>query len=86
VDTPVANTDIFLFCQQTANYNSAGGDSGSPVLRVTNSPAANDVTAVGLHWGAFVDDDGVNHAFFSSFLTVELEMGNLNVCATGFAC
>jgi hypothetical protein len=40
---------------------------------------------VGLHWGGS-EDEGVNEAVFSSFLDVELEMGNLNVCAAGFSC
>ncbi|MCA2211308.1 hypothetical protein [Jidongwangia harbinensis] len=86
VDFTVNNTDIYLFCQQTASYNSAGGDSGSPVFRVTNSPATNDVTAVGVNWGNFVNGAGVTNGIFSGFGPVEREIGALNICAAGFAC
>ena len=38
-------------CQYIGTYSSQGGDSGGPVFRVTDSPAKNDVTFVGLNWG-----------------------------------
>jgi hypothetical protein len=84
VDMGVADTDITLFCQDTADYVSDPGDSGSPVFRITNA-MTNDVSIVGIHWGGS-DEAGVNSAVYTPFLQVELEMGNLNVCAAGFAC
>jgi hypothetical protein len=85
-DMTVLDTDIMLFCQQRATYVSGSGDSGSPVFRITNA-ATNDVTAVGLNWGFARNLDGSFHSSaFTPFLEVELEIGNLNVCATGFAC
>ncbi|MGI5214679.1 hypothetical protein [Plantactinospora sp. CA-290183] len=85
VDLNVADTNITLFCQETATYQSAGGDSGSPVFEVTNSPAANDVALVGVHWGGGVVD-GVNFAAFSELTNVGLEVGTIQVCAAGFSC
>ncbi len=41
--------------QALANYSSQDGDSGSPVVRVTNSPNANDVLLLGIHWGSSGD-------------------------------
>jgi hypothetical protein len=85
-DMTVKDTDIMLFCQQRATYSSGLGDSGSPVFQITNS-ATNDVTAVGLNWGFAQNEDGTFHSsVFTPFLEVELEIGNINVCATGFAC
>jgi hypothetical protein len=48
----VLNTNITLLCQSQAGYASDSGDSGSPVFRITNSPAVNDVVLVGIHWGS----------------------------------
>jgi hypothetical protein len=72
----VADTNITLLAQDRAGYSSAGGDSGSPVYRIVNSPAANDVRLVGIHWGSggfFSDIDSFN-------IQRSSEMGPLDPC------
>ena len=84
VNYGVEGTNIVLLCQAGAIVGSAGGDSGSPVFRITNSPAANDVTLNGILWGG--GDDG-----FMAFSTVGQiqrgsELGSIQTCASGFSC
>jgi hypothetical protein len=79
----VLGTNITQLCQSKAAYNSAGGDSGSPVFRIVNSPALNDVALAGIHWGS----GGV----FSTISNIQrnvfhVELGPLTTCAPGFAC
>ncbi|GAB4190121.1 MAG: hypothetical protein Tsb002_17850 [Wenzhouxiangellaceae bacterium] len=64
----VAGSSITLLCQNQASYNSAGGDSGSPVFRITSG---NNVTLVGIHWGS--------GASYSPIHKVEGELGILTV-------
>jgi len=78
----VSGTNITQLCQDSASYASAGGDSGSPVFRITNSPAANDVSLYGIHWGS----GGVFSAVGSFNIQRASEMGPINACAPGFAC
>jgi hypothetical protein len=69
-----------------ANYSSAGGDSGSPVFRILNKPAANDVYLGGIHWGGdgsivvFSPMSGIQRS------TAPAELGPVTTCATGFTC
>jgi hypothetical protein len=79
----VFNSTITQLCQSRASYNSAGGDSGSPVFRIVNTPAANDVALSGIHWGS----GGV----FSTIGNIQrnifhVELGPLTTCAPGFLC
>jgi hypothetical protein len=76
----VANTNITQLCQNTANYGSAGGDSGSPVFRITNRPSTNDVILYGIHWGS-----GGAHSPIAN-VQLATELGPLTTCAAGFAC
>lgn len=78
----VSGTNITLLCQDRASYASAPGDSGSPIVRITNSPAANDVSLYGIHWGS----GGVFSAIGSFNIQRATEMGSLTTCAAGFAC
>jgi hypothetical protein len=73
-----SGTNIIELCQSQAGYASGGGDSGSPIFRVTNSPATNDVSLGGIHWGS--------GGTFSPLSSVERssELGDLSVCAAGF--
>jgi len=45
------DTGITLLCQDMVAAGVGGGDSGSPVFRITNSPSANDVNLYGILWG-----------------------------------
>jgi hypothetical protein len=79
----VLNTTITQLCQSRASYLSNPGDSGSPVFRVVNVPALNDVALGGIHWGS----GGV----FSTISNIQrnifhVELGPLTTCAPGFAC
>jgi hypothetical protein len=79
----VLNTNITQLCQSRASYLSNPGDSGSPVFRIVNVPALNDVALGGIHWGS----GGV----FSTISNIQrnvfhVELGPLTTCAPGFAC
>jgi hypothetical protein len=90
IDTNVAGTNITQLCQDIVQANVAGGDSGSPVFRITNSPAANDVKLYGLLWGGgTITGYGtvfVFSALGSRNLQMSSEMGTLTTCAAGFSC
>jgi hypothetical protein len=86
VTVNVSGTNITQICQSIAGYGSAGGDSGSPVFRIVNSPAKNDVSLGGIHWGS----DGTI-AVFSTISQIQrstapAELGTLSVCSSGFGC
>jgi len=68
----------FLLCQTEANYNSAGGDSGSPVFMIEGS--TDNVTLVGIHWGMWLP---AGPRVFSPFGQVAgaTELGPLTVTA-----
>jgi hypothetical protein len=70
----VAGSTITQLCQSRASFESAGGDSGSPVFRITSLP---NVTLVGIHWGS----GGV----FSPITGIQMsgELGSVATCAGG---
>jgi hypothetical protein len=70
----VSGSTITQLCQSRASYSSAGGDSGSPVFRITALP---NVTLVGIHWGS----GGV----FSPITNIQMagELGSVTTCAGG---
>jgi hypothetical protein len=70
----VAGSNITQLCQSRASFASAGGDSGSPVFRITSLP---NVTLVGIHWGS----GGV----FSPIAGIQRsgELGSVSTCAGG---
>jgi hypothetical protein len=70
----VAGSNITQLCQSRASFASAGGDSGSPVFRITALP---NVTLVGIHWGS----GGV----FSPITGIQRsgELGSVSTCAGG---
>ena len=79
----VLGTNITQLCQSRASYLSNPGDSGSPVFRIVNFPAVNDVALGGIHWGS----GGV----FSTITNIQrnifhVELGPLTTCAAGFFC
>jgi hypothetical protein len=73
VNTNVANTNITQLCQTFANYGNAGGDSGSPVFRITTLPS---VVLVGINWGG-----NGTISVFSPISQIQQELGALNTCA-----
>jgi hypothetical protein len=79
----VLGTNITQLCQSKASYLSAAGDSGSPVFRIVNFPAVNDVALVGIHWGSggvFSPISNIQRSIFHA------ELGPLTTCAPGFVC
>ena len=50
--------EVKLLCQGQVRAKTVGGDSGSPVFRVTNSPEQDDVELLGLVWAGQVDPNG----------------------------
>jgi hypothetical protein len=74
VNFNVAGSNITQLCQSQASFASAGGDSGSPVFRITSLP---NVTLVGIHWGS----GGV----FSPITGIQMsgELGSVTTCASG---
>jgi hypothetical protein len=70
----VSGSTITQLCQSRASYTSAGGDSGSPVFRITTLP---NVALVGIHWGS--------GGIFSPITNIQMggELGAVNTCAGG---
>ncbi|HEY9436773.1 MAG TPA: S1 family peptidase [Blastocatellia bacterium] len=73
VNTNVSGTNITQLCQTFANYGNAGGDSGSPVFRITTLP---NVVLVGINWGG-----NGTISVFSPITQIQQELGALNTCA-----
>jgi hypothetical protein len=73
VNTNVSGTTITQLCQTFANYGNAGGDSGSPVFRITTLPS---VVLVGINWGG-----NGTISVFSPISQIQQELGALNTCA-----
>jgi hypothetical protein len=73
VNTNVSGTNITQLCQTCANYGNAGGDSGSPVFRITTLP---NVVLVGINWGG-----NGTISVFSPITQIQQELGALNTCA-----
>ena len=67
VNTNVSGTNITQLCQTFANYGNAGGDSGSPVFRITALPS---VVLVGINWGG----NGTT-SVFSPITQIQQELG-----------
>jgi hypothetical protein len=72
VNVNVSGTNITQLCQSIANYANAGGDSGSPVFRITTLPS---VVLVGINWGG----NGTT-SVFSPITNIQQELGALNTC------
>ena len=73
-----------LLCQHRASYPFLLGDSGSPVFRIVDSPATNDVHLAGLAWAATFAG-----SFYSPVIKVHGELDSESVwnsCASGFGC
>lgn len=85
-DIGVQGTNIGLRCQDLATYESAPGDSGSPVVRLIHDPNIWDGRLVGIHWGGGELSDGTHAAAFSPYPFVDGEIGLLDACAAGFGC
>jgi hypothetical protein len=70
----VSGSNITQLCQSQGSFASAGGDSGSPIIRITTLPNA---VLVGIHWGS----GGV----FSPITGIQMggELGAINTCAGG---
>jgi hypothetical protein len=78
VDYTLAYRTI-LRCQQLADYGSAGGDSGSPVFRIT-SFSNSTAQLQGIHWGGNAQTSKCdNCAVFSSIGGIEADLGSLYV-------
>jgi hypothetical protein len=73
VNTNVSGSTITQLCQTFANYGNAGGDSGSPVFRITTLP---NVVLVGINWGG-----NGTISVFSPISQIQQELGALNTCA-----
>ena len=90
VDTGVSGTDIVQLCQDWVDANVDAGDSGSPVFRITNSPARHDVSLYGILWGGGRLPGYGTVFVFSSLSGKNLqrrdELGGLTTCASGFHC
>lgn len=69
--------NIWLFCQMTADYGHAQGDSGSPVFS-SSSTGAFERTLHGIHWGGFTGQVG----YFSPWSNINKakELGAMTVC------
>jgi hypothetical protein len=78
-----AQPPFTFLCQDHVLGVAGGGDSGSPVFRITNSPGFNDVTLLGILHGT-----GGDGFWFSDMWTIQFsgEMGTLDTCASGFNC
>ncbi len=61
-----------LKCQHQATYWSVGGDSGSPVFRLTGG---SNVTLYGINWGRDSDPDV---AVYSGYRSIETDFGHLD--------
>jgi hypothetical protein len=72
VNTNVSGSTITQLCQTFANYGNAGGDSGSPVFRITTLP---NVVLVGINWGG-----NGTISVFSPITQIQQELGALNTC------
>jgi hypothetical protein len=90
VNVGVSGTSFVQLCQDIVKARVAGGDSGSPVFRITNRPRPNDVRLYGVLWGGG-SISGIGTVFaFSALGTRNIqrsaEMGRLATCAVGFDC
>lgn len=84
VNTNVSGTTITQLCQDFVNAGVAGGDSGSPVFRVTSG--GSDVRLYGVLWGSSGGARFVFSAIGSVNIQRSTELGPLTTCAPGFSC
>jgi hypothetical protein len=74
-------------CQYIGTYSSQAGDSGGPVFRLTNSPLANDVTFVGLNWGAgTVNGQPVGIISSWPMMQADFYPYDIRVCVSVYGC
>jgi hypothetical protein len=80
VHTGVSGSNIALLCQDFVRASVAGGDSGSPVFKITDT---NDVQLYGILWGG-----GGSDFVYSPMANIQRvgELGPLTTCASGFTC
>jgi hypothetical protein len=90
INTNVSGTRITQLCQDIVKAKVAGGDSGSPVFRITNRPSADDVRLYGVLWGGGTLSGHGTVFVFSALgkrnMQRSAEMGTLTTCAGGFSC
>jgi hypothetical protein len=72
---------IMHLCQDHFTAYAAGGDSGSPVFKITNSPGYQDVSLYGI-----LNSTDPTGSWFSSIYTIQVDLGLLSTCAAGFSC
>lgn len=85
-DVAVSGTPIIMLCQNEASYQSAGGDSGSPIFEIPTLGVDN-ATLVGIHWGGMspsglYTDEGyelTSTGVFSPYSAIVSELGPLTV-------
>jgi hypothetical protein len=83
INVGVAGTNIVLRCQDGVSARLGGGDSGSPVFSITNSPNRNDVQLRGILWGG--NQEGTWFVY-SPVSNINYELGPITKCASGFSC
>lgn len=71
IDTGVAGSTVYLFCQTTVRAGVDGGDSGSGVFEITSG---DNVKVVGILWGGASDN---SYFVFSPLSQVQRELGAL---------
>ena len=86
VDTGVSGSNIVQLCQDFVNAKVGGGDSGSDVFQITNSPQTNDVKFYGILWGGNQSGTLFVYSPISNVQRSATELGTLTVCASGFSC
>lgn len=86
VHTGVSGSNIVLLCQDFVNAGVAGGDSGSPVFKITDDQNTTDVEVVlyGILWGS----SGGTTFVYSPITNIQRagELGPLNTCALPVTC
>lgn len=86
VNANVSDTDITLLCQDLVNAGVGGGDSGSPVFGIVNSPAPGDARLYGILWGGNADGTLFAFSAMGNFNVQRVtELGPLDTCAPGFS-
>lgn len=85
VNVGVSGSNIVQLCQDIVSATVGGGDSGSPVFSVTNSPQQDDVELRGVLWGG---NSAGTLFVYSPIANVQRtdELGLIDSCAPGFGC
>jgi hypothetical protein len=73
----VSGSNIHMLCQTAVDANVAGGDSGSPVFRVTSG---DNVQLVGILWGGSMSGA---RFWFSPFKSIQDELGSMTATTDG---